>query len=181
MFLATHMPLPLPSTATSISLESATPSATSALAHIDQMFRRALGRSTFGAGVPDSDASRFSWWSGDDVIALATMAAFFGVCYIFLLAAKLVLGMLLLSFARRRYKTMKERERERVETEGKRVGGWGFVEVDEEKRRWIYKDDEKGLDKIRNRDEKARREAREGKMPDLTHVDRYKMVAKRIW
>lgn len=115
------------------------------------------------------------------MIALGTMVAFFGVCYIFLLAAKLVLGMVLLSFARRRYKTMRERERDRVETEGKRVGGWGFVEVDEEKRRWLYKDDEKGLEKIRNRDEKARREAREGKMPDLTHVDRYKMVAKRIW
>ncbi|KAF2092527.1 DUF747-domain-containing protein [Rhizodiscina lignyota] len=184
MFLATHMPLPIPSTATSVSVESATSTATmEALAHIDQIFRRALGRSSFGAGVtgiPDSDTG-FRWWDVDDLIALATMVAFFGVCYLFLLAAKLVLGMSLLSFARRRYKTMKERERENIETEGKRVGGWGVVEVDEEKRRWIYQGDDKGLEKIRKRDENARKEAREGKMPDLTNVDRYAMVAKRIW
>lgn len=184
MFLATHVPLPIPSTATSVSVESATsPATTAAFARIDEIFRRALGRSSFGAGatgVPEADAG-FRWWDVDDLIAIATMVAFFGVCYLFLLAAKLVLGMFLLSFARQRYKMMKEREKGNVETEGRRVGGWGVVEVDEEKRRWIYQDDDKGLEKIRMRDDKAKKEAREGKMPDLTHVDRYAMVAKRIW
>lgn len=184
MFLATHMPLPIPSTATAVSVESATASSadtTAALAHIDQIFRRALGRSSFGGGAGADSSALLSWPSVDDVIALTTMLAFFLLCFFVLLAAKLLLGMALLSLARRRYKTMKERERGAVDTEGRRVGGWGVVEVDEEKRRWIYKDDEKGLDKIRARDERAKREAREARMPDLMGVDRYQMVAKRIW
>lgn len=183
MFLATHTPVPLPSTATSISLDSATasPATTAAIQHIDHIFRRALGRSTFGAGDP---ASTTSIWNMDDMIALITMAVSFLVVFLVLLAFKLILGMVLLSFARRRYKGMKEREMTSTYAEGKRVGGWGVVEVDEDKRRWIYQDDPDGARKLREREkdmvEKERKADKEGK--DLYGgVNRYSMVAKRIW
>ena len=105
-----------------------------------------------------------------------------------LLAFKLVLGMLLLSFARVRYRTMKERERtpmHHVEG-GRRVGGWGVVEVDEDKRRWIYEDDPDGLRALQGREdrEKANRERDEEKgigVDSFEKVKRYEMIAKRIW
>jgi len=183
MFLATHMPPPLPSTATSISLESAattSPATTAALAHIDQIFRRALGRSSFGAGADAAGGSSFSWWSLDDSIAFTTMLVVFLVAYLLLLAFKLVLGMCLLGFARSRYKGMKEREKGVVDTAGRRVGGWGVVEVDEDKRRWIYADDAEGLGKLKERDFRAKEKAGRGEMR-LDGVERYAMVAKRIW
>ncbi|KAF2468498.1 DUF747-domain-containing protein [Lindgomyces ingoldianus] len=188
MFIATHMPLPFPSTATSLTTESATtssPATTAALQHIDQIFRRALGRSAFGAGG-NGDAS--SWWTFwrwdlDDTIAFATMAIVFLVAYLCFLAIKLVLGMILLTLARNRYHGMKERERMNVETGGKRIGGWGVVDVDEEKRRWIYNDDAEGLRGLRERDERQRgKEQREKEQGTaFGHVSRYAMVAKRIW
>lgn len=185
MFLATHMPLPLPSTATSLSTESTTttsPATTAALAHIDHIFRRALGRSTFGAGAGGPDTSSFNWWSMDDLIAFATMLGVFLVGYLFLLALKLVLGMCLLGFARSRYKGMKERERVVADTGGKRVGGWGIVEVEEDKRRWIYADDPEGLRALREREAKAKeKEAKGVGEVGLGGVSRYAMVAKRIW
>jgi hypothetical protein len=185
MFLAAHLPFPLPSVATSISVESeaasATPGTTAALAHIDKIFRRALGRSTFGGGAEAEQSSVFSWWTIDDLIAFSAMLVFFFVIYLLLLAVKLVLGMVLLSVSRRRYKGMKERERAVVDTHGKRLGGWGTVEVDEDKRRWIYADDEAGLAKIRERDRKAQQSAKENKGTDYDKVMRYDMVAKRIW
>lgn len=182
MFIATHMPLPIASTATAVSVESASgetsPATTAALAHIDHIFRRALGRSSFGAGT--EPASAFSWWSLDDVIALATMLVFFLVLYFFLLAFKLVLGMCLLSFSRSRYRGMKEREMQSYDAGGRRVGGWGVVEVDEDKRRWIYDDDEEGLKNLREREAKAKEKASKGEMK-LDGVGRYMMAAKRIW
>ena len=181
MFLATHMPLPLPSTATSLSVDSAaaSPATTAALQHIDQIFRRALGRSTFGAGDPTLAPEHGNIWSTDDIIAFITMLVFFLVCFLALLAFKLVLGMCLLSFARRRYKGMKERENSSTHADGRRVGGWGVVEVDEDKRRWIYKDDPDGARKLRERE----RDARERKGGDeyFGSVSRYSMAAKRIW
>lgn len=183
MFLATHMPLPMPSSATSISVESDaaahSPSTTAALQHVDHIFRRALGRSTFGVGS-ESTSSFFSWWSLDDIIAFTTMAIFFLALYLVLLALKLVLGMALLSFARTRYKGMKEREHEVVDTQGKRVGGWGVVEVNEDKRRWIYEDDPDALRELREREERGRKKAEKGEVK-LDAVKRYGMVAKRIW
>lgn len=185
MFLAAHLPFPLPSVATSISLDSdpaaTTPGTTAALAHIDKIFRRALGRSTFGGGAEAERSSIFSWWSIDDLIAFSTMLVFFFVIYLLLLAIKLVLGMVLLSVSRRRYKGMKDRERAVVDTHGKRLGGWGTIEVDEDKRRWIYADDEAGLAKIRERDRKAQQPAKDNKGTDYDKVMRYDMVAKRIW
>ncbi|KAH0160630.1 DUF747-domain-containing protein, partial [Aureobasidium melanogenum] len=186
MLIATHMPLPIPSTATAIALESASgetsPSTTAALAHIDQIFRRALGRSSFGAGA-DAAAGASSWrfWTIDDAIALGTMLVFFLIIYLILLALKLLLGMLLLSFARTRYRKMKmqEHKKQSFDTQGRRVGGWGAVEVDEDKRRWIYEDDPDGLKNLREREAKGKEKAK-GELK-LDGVDRYMMAAKRIW
>ncbi|KAF2091427.1 DUF747-domain-containing protein [Saccharata proteae CBS 121410] len=184
MFLATHMPLPIPSTATSLAVDessaTSSPATTAALAHIDHIFRRALGRSSFGAGVAEP-AFGFNWWSMDDFIAFGTMLIVFLVAYFVLLAFKLVLGMCLLSFARRRYKGMKEREREVHMTEGKRVGGWGVVEVEDDKKRWIYADDPDGLRALREREVKAKEKEEKGTGVGLGGVKRYDMVAKRIW
>ncbi|KAF2657898.1 DUF747-domain-containing protein [Lophiostoma macrostomum CBS 122681] len=191
MFIATHMPLPFPpaaSTATSLT-ESATtssPATTAALAHIDHIFRRALGRSTFGAGAGVAEQSSWSaWltWSLDDFIAFFTMGIVFLVGYLFFLAFKLILGMVLLRIARNRYRGMKEREFLNTETGGKRLGGWGVVDVDEEKRRWIYNDDADALRNLREREEKGRRKEQKEREEGVGfgHVSRYSMVAKRIW
>ena len=179
MFLATHMPLPLPSPATALSVDSAaaSPATTAALQHIDQIFRRALGRSTFGAGDPTLAPERSNIWSTDDIIAFVTMLVFFLILFLALLAFKLVLGMCLLSFARRRYKGMKEREKVSSHADGRRLGGWGVVEVDEDKRRWIYKDDLDGARKLREREAWDRKGGEES----FGGVNRYSMAAKRIW
>ena len=185
MFLATHMPSPLPSSATSITVESATtsPATTAALQHIDQLFRRAVGRSTVGMGGPTIQSISDLFWPTDDIIAFTTILIFFLVLFLALLALKLVLGMCLLSFARHRYKGMKQREKAPIHAEGRRVGGWGVVEVDEDKRRWIYADDPEGAKKLREREiankEKEARLEREGESFDK--VARYEMITKRIW
>ncbi|KAK8157761.1 eukaryotic membrane protein family-domain-containing protein [Phyllosticta citrichinensis] len=190
MFLATHMPLPIPSSATGLSVDesasASSPATTAALAHIDHIFRRALGRSSFGAGVAGAPSFRSAWtsWSLDDAIAFATMVVFFLVVYFVLLALKLVLGMVLLSFARSRYRGMKERERMGHTTDGKRIGGWGVTEVDEDKKRWIYADDPEGFRALREREEKQKRKDRDekdGGTGVLEATARYSMVAKRIW
>ncbi|GAB7338052.1 hypothetical protein MBLNU457_4421t1 [Dothideomycetes sp. NU457] len=177
MFVATHMPPPLPSARTSLSTESASSGSTAALAHIDGILRRALGRSSFGAG----ESTGLLSWSIDDFIALGTMVLFFLILYLVLLLCKLVLGMILLSFARGRYRGMKEREREGYDTHGKRVGGWGVVEVDDEKRRWIYDGDEEGLRKVKEREVRDRERKARDEVLKLDGVGRYMMAAKRIW
>jgi len=85
--------------------------------------------------------------------------------------------MALLRISRNRYRGMKERERASTETGGKRLGGFGTVDVDEEKRRWIYVDDAEGLRTLRERDERGRGKEERG----FGGVARYAMVAKRIW
>lgn len=181
MFLATHMPMPIPSAATSIALDnetsSSSPATTAALQHIDQVFRRALGRSSFGAGTHPNSAF---WWSLDDFIAFATMIIVFLAIYLILLSFKLLLGMALLSYSRNRYRTMKEREHQGIDTHGKRVGGWGTTEVGEDKRRWIYADDEDGLKELEKKERRGRERAERGEMK-LDGVERYTMAAKRIW
>lgn len=129
--------------------------------------------------------------------------------YVILLLFKLALGILLLSFARSRYRAMKDREREQslrsannpasqpqnsahtgssstasygrgyVVEGGRRVGGWGVVEVDDEKNRWIYSDDPDGLRKLKERGQRDKN----GKdsVLNFDSVRRYDMVAKRIW
>lgn len=179
MFLATHLPAPVPSPATELSVESATtsPATTAALEHFDTIIRKALGRSTFG--IPDPLATN-SWYlpSADDAIAALTMLVFFLGAFFVLLACKLVLGMLLLQFARNRYRHMKRREHQSYDAEGKRLGVGGVTEVDEDKRRWIYDDDQEGLRKKREK-EKAGKEKAE-KSQDFGKISRYEML-KRIW
>ena len=188
MFLAIHMPLPWPSSATAISVEStsasSTPATTAALQHIDDIFRRALGRSSFGAAGNTTEGGFFSptSWSLDDLIAISTMLVVFLIAYLILLVSKLLLGMLLLAIARARYKRMKERDGLRTDVHGKRMGGWGVVEVDEEKRKWIYRDDDQGLERLKEREHRANVERERGvDMNKLERVKRYDMVAKRIW
>ncbi len=79
---------------------------------------------------------------------------------------------------------MKKRESENsICAEGKRVGGWGVVEVDEDKRRWIYMDDPEGARRLREREKMAADRSRDGCRTEegFEGVERYKMVAKRIW
>lgn len=188
MFVAIHMPSPFPSTATSLTSSSApttSPATTAALEHIDQLFRRALGRSArIGPSGP------WTWHTAltftfDDIISFLTLATIFVVIYLIMLCLKLVLGMILLSIARNRYAGMKEREMIDTRTGGKMLGGFGVIDVDEEKRRWIYNDDPEGLKRLRERDEKGRREGerekKEGSAGVFERVERYSMVAKRIW
>jgi hypothetical protein len=184
MFVAMHMPPPLPATSTSLSSDPASsPATTAAFAHIDQIFRRALGHSSFGAGVPSQSWYHYSSWSIDDLIAGSTMLIVFLVVYLIFLAFKLILGMLLLIVARKRYHGMQERELMNVETGGKRIGGWGVVDVDDDKRRQIYDDDPETLKRLRERDEKTKKKEDQERERGTSfgHVSRYTMVAKRIW
>lgn len=61
---------------------------------------------------------------------------------------------------------------------GRRAGGWGMVEVGDEKRRWIYADDSEGLRRVKEKEERDRNKEKELK---IDHVQRYEMVAKKIW
>lgn len=75
---------------------------------------------------------------------------------------------------------MKDREStSSTHTEGKRIGGWGAVEVDDETRAWIYQDDVEGLERMRER--AARERKRDPKVEVYEGVERYSMVGKRIW
>lgn len=111
------------------------------------------------------------------------MLLVFLVGYLIFLAFKLLLGMLLLSLARKRYYGMQEREMMNVETGGKRIGGWGVVDVDDEKRKHIYDDDPEALKRLRERDDKGKKKEQQEreKGTGFGHVSRYAMVAKRIW
>lgn len=205
MFLATRLPAPMPpSTQTSLSVESILPTATAssqavvaALDRLDSVIRSALGRAVYG--FPDSSADGATtagvgiltfWrrWNSDDAIAAVTFLLVFLLVFLALLVVKLVLGMALLRYARDRYAGMKAKEhavttgkaeREVFDAKGTRVGGYGHVEVGEERRRWVYGDDVEGLRKARERERKAA-EGR-GEEKDLGGVMRYEMVAKRIW
>lgn len=185
MFLATHMPLPLPSPATSLSVESATVSSTpatqAALGHVDQLMRRALGRSSFpiDEGAQSSAAS----YIFDDAIAFSLLLLFVLIVFLLLLAVKLVLGIVMLRWAQSRYAGMKERERSQVDVGGTRLGVSAMVEVDDDKRRYIFEDDPKGYQRFKDKEEKIRKskEGERGRGVDLSRVTRYDMVAKRIW
>ena len=173
MFLATRVPSPLPqssSAATSIAVPAPTalfpPSLTSFLDSL----------------IPNTTAYLpFTPISSDALLTILTSILVLLLSYLTLLALKLLLGMGLLHFARNRYRSMKEREGKSFHAEGRRVGGWGVVEVDDDKKRWIYADDPEGLKKGKERETHARRQAAAEGGGDLSNVDRYAMVAKRIW
>ncbi|KAH5433196.1 hypothetical protein HBI32_055490 [Parastagonospora nodorum] len=184
MFVAMHMPPPLPTSSTSLSSDAeSSPATTAAFAHIDQIFRRAIGRSSLGAGLPSQSWYHYSSWTLDDLIAGSTMLIVFLVIYLIFLAFKLILGMLLLIVARKRYHGMQEREMLNVETGGKRIGGFGVVDVDDNARKHIYDDDPETLKRLRDRDEKAKKkeDVERERGTSFGHVSRYAMVAKRIW
>jgi hypothetical protein len=118
------------------------------------------------------------------IVTHMTTMLLFLLFFLILLALKLVLGMLLLSFARSRYRSMKLRERNPIYhvDGGKRVGGWGVVEVEDDKRRWIYDDDPQGYKAWKEREEKDRKAKEKGNgVESFDKVKRYEMVAKRIW
>ncbi len=195
MFLATHIPSPLPpSVQTSLSVESAAPSSpamAASLEHLDTLIRNALGRAVYGTpynSTAEYAVTKLGPWTSDDLIAGLTMVVVFFITFLVLLLAKLLLGMALLRYSRNRYVRMKAEERavaagqaepESFEAKGKRVGGYGKVEVGEDRRRWIFHDDPEGLKKLRD---KERRESGKGKKEmDLNTITRYEMIAKRIW
>jgi hypothetical protein len=163
MFLSTHLPPPIPSTATALAIESESPATTAALEHFDNLIRRALGRSTFG--IPDPTATN-PWYlpSTDDVIAALTMLVFFLGAFFVLLACKLVLGMLLLKFARNRYRSMKTREHQ----------------MDDDKKRWIFADDPEHLRMLNEKARAAKEKAEKSTVKDFEKLSRYELV-KRIW
>ncbi|KAK5048293.1 hypothetical protein LTR84_005963 [Exophiala bonariae] len=124
--------------------------------------------------------------TSSSIVTHLTTVLTFLLIFLVLLACKLVLGMLLLAFARSRYRSMKQREKSSVHhvEGGRRVGGWGVVEVDEDKRRWIYEDDPAGMRGLREREEKDKQKQQKEKVIGVESFDkvkRYEMVAKRIW
>jgi hypothetical protein len=202
MFLATHLPLPLPSAATSLvnahdtpgepsPNATSTPGTVAALAHVDLLFRRALGRFDFPSDVPPASTSwiaRILALSIDDAIAFALLVLICAVVFLALVAAKLVLGMVLLQWSRARCLAPRERDGksgESVSMGTRRLGINGMVEVPEESRRRIYEGDEVGLAKMREKEDRGRREREKerdrSRGVDFGRVERYAMVAKRIW
>ncbi|KAI8254433.1 Endoplasmic reticulum membrane protein 65 [Colletotrichum sp. SAR 10_99] len=192
MFLSTRIPTPLPeSTQTSLSVESATPSSpvmVAALDRLDTLLRDALGRAVYGYPYASPGVKARSWWSwtSDDVIAAVTMIVVFFIAFLVLLVIKLLLGMILLRYSRNRYAKMKRKEhlvatgqeeRESYDAKGKRVGGYGHIEVTEDRRRWIHADEKEGLKGGKGRVQKAEKPPES----DYNGVYRYEMVAKRIW
>jgi hypothetical protein len=181
-----YAPLPLPSTPP-LTLRTILPASA---AHINSFFRTLLENAI---PSPAQSVQIFT------VVLLITG-------FIVLLILKLLLGMVLLAFARSRYKTMKPTETEqRTEprktshssshpqqsTEApaprkdeftvdgaRRAGGWGMVEVGDEKRRWIYGDDPEGLRRVKEKEDKDKNKDKDLK---IDHVQRYEMVAKKIW
>ncbi|KAJ4288772.1 hypothetical protein N0V88_007308 [Collariella sp. IMI 366227] len=108
----------------------------------------------------------------DAFIAFLTMLIVFLLFFLFLLVIKIALGMGLLRYARDRYARMKvkehaiaqgQTEREVFDTKGRRTGGFGQVEVGEERRRWIFGEDSEGLSKVRERDKRNEERVEKGK------------------
>jgi Eukaryotic membrane protein family len=177
MFLAAWVPPALPSSATGLTSahnhysNSATSVPTSTTAALSQKFDDLLRH------IPTSIASSRAFSN------LSTILIFLLV-FLVLLTIKLVLGMLLLAFARSRYRSMKEREKNPIHhvEGGRRVGGWGVVEVDDDKRRWIYEGDAEGARLLREREEREKATRERGTTEGaFEKVKRYEMVAKRIW
>ncbi|KAI0465881.1 DUF747-domain-containing protein [Xylaria cf. heliscus] len=191
MFLATHIPSPMPTSTTELSVESSTPSSAAmaaAFEQLDTLIRHALGRAVY----PHESSEDKPWWSfsSDDIIALLTMLVFFFLAWIVLLIVKLLLGMLLLRYSHKRYVIMKMKEHavatgkaehENFSQPGQRVGAFSAVEIGEERRKWIYEDDPEGLKRMRDRERKTQEKFREKSDDGLAKVVRYEMVAKRIW
>lgn len=212
---------------------SPSPAITASLEHLDKLIKGALGRSIYGdpyanattgsgrvgagGGTGNKGVSHWPWrWSSDDVVAAGTMLVVFFLVFLLALALKLVLGMVLLRISRDRYAAMRakeaavakgQQEREVYDARGsRRIGGYGKVEVGDERRRWIYEDDADGLRKARERERKTFGDGPGGvgkgaeasggsggpqaggggagrgeKEIDWNSIVRYEMINKRIW
>lgn len=88
---------------------------------------------------------------------------------------------------------MKSREGQRAQTAGKR-SGWagGVVEIGDDRRRWLFADDEVGLRALREKEREEREKGEKGEGQGarggeqqvgsgLEGVERYAMVGKKIW
>ncbi|KAK7991461.1 hypothetical protein PG996_013488 [Apiospora saccharicola] len=199
MFLSTHLPPPIPTStaSTDLSVESSAPSSPAmmaALEHLDSVIRNALGRAVYGHPYASPQERPFWVFTSDDAIALLTMATFFFLAWVVLLVVKLILGMALLRYSRDRYAATRMREqalasgqgsskRESFYQPGKRIGGFGSIELGEERRRMLYADDPEGLKRMEARDRKGAEMAKKMEVGDdgLEKVTRYEMIAKRIW
>lgn len=188
MFLAAWIPSTLPPTTSPTASSSShftgsAPTSTSTAAALSHQFDLLLKQ------IPASITS-------SPAFAHFSSILIFLLIFLVLLVLKLLLGMLLLVFARARYRAMKRREEEEGSVKkkdpgyhvegGRRVGGWGVVEVDEDKRRWIYEGDEEGMKLLREREERERVKREKGSRgtggeEGFERVKRYEMVAKRIW
>lgn len=195
MFLATHLPPPMPTATMDLSLESSVPTSAAMLAaldRLDNLLRSALGRAVYGNPVTQQEGEPSWSFTSDDAVALITMLTFFFLAWLLLLLLKLVLGMALLRYARERYAAVQKREQAHASGEqkresffqpGKRVGGWGQVEVGDERRKLLYADDPEGLRRMREREKKGEQAGKKMEIGDdgLEKVTRYEMIAKRIW
>jgi Eukaryotic membrane protein family len=201
MFLATQVPLP--SFASPITTAAVTTSLTETLAsstntsnifssmvsdafqHIDFILGRLLSPPF---PVPSIFARIFSLMSISvsipypplPTISQIMLFVFLLISFLVFLSLKLVLGICLLGFARRRYKTMKSRERMNYLTGARRVGGFGTIEVNEDQKKWLYADDPEGARQARERDLRGKATEERGGI-GLENVRRYSMAAKRIW
>jgi hypothetical protein len=163
-----------------------------ALDRLDTLIRNALGRAVYGSPYA-TEEPRSAWsFTSDDAVALLTMLTFFFLAWLVLLFVKLVLGMALLKYARERYASVRAQEqaiatgqekRESFFQPGKRIGGWGQVEIGDERRKLIYIDDPEGLKRMRDRERKGEQMGKKMDIGDdgLEKVTRYEMIAKRIW
>ncbi|KAK5996580.1 Endoplasmic reticulum membrane protein 65 [Cladobotryum mycophilum] len=195
MLLSAHVPMPFPvSTQTSLTEESAVPSSpamTAALNRLDALIRDSLGRATYGYPYGSPLNSR-PWYSltSDDVIAALTMVVVFFIIFLVLLILKLLLGMVLLQYARNRYAKMKNKEAlvaagkaewENYNGQGKRIGGYGHVEVGEDRSRWVNADATEGLKRNKGGKRASAEDKKGAQDGDYQGVFRYEMVEKRIW
>ncbi|KAK6526061.1 hypothetical protein TWF281_011100 [Arthrobotrys megalospora] len=162
MFISTHFPSPLfpDTTRTSLSdTTSSSPATTAALHKFDSILSRAFSGAT-GENTVDILNTITEY------LTIATI--FIGIWMVFLVF-KFILGMGLLAVARRRYKGMKEREKQGYAVLGVSTGG--MAEMNDEKR------------KVINSGEKETGGGGGGarKTTPLGEVERFDMVAKRIW
>jgi Eukaryotic membrane protein family len=177
MFVAAHAPSGGLPAAAAQPLASAKPGAGAALAHVDAMLRRAfVGSGGQAAAAGSGLAAAGDWLAATLLVVVVCLVAFLA-----LLGAKLALGLVLLRWARGRQPGMREREAARTDVGSRRLGINGMVEVDDEKRRWIYDGDEAGLARLREKERDRERDRERGRGGDLGAVTRYAMVAKRIW
>lgn len=73
---------------------------------------------------------------------------------------------------------MKKREHQSYGAEGRRLGVGGMTEVDDDKKRWIYDDDQEHLRKMKEKEKIAKEKSEKGQ--DYGKISRYEML-KRIW